>query len=338
MSKALMLFRRLMIKNHTQLIFVGGFPSGGTDLLKNILNVHPQINLSGEIQLLPSLLSQRYTADTTFPDVESLEQFRSTLRRIDYWHNFKGVDSDLTKLEYPVHFGSVIRRFLAGDSCDAKICGSKTPQFTENMDSLHCLFPDAQFIIVVRDVRDIALSFQKKWGKDMLWSADKWNRRMCLARKVSRQFPEQVLFVKFEDLLDRTEGMLREVCCFLSLEFSERMLRHHEFTGLRDGKINYGQPLKSGNKQKWREQMRPSTVRRIEEVAWQGLKQFGYDVAFTEEPRSFGALDRCRGQLNDALAMLLVGNRAAENNSIGQRVKNVSNRIWRSLYEKGMSE
>lgn len=40
---------------HTDLVFLCGFPSSGTDLLKNVMNAHPDIWMSGEFPFLPRL-------------------------------------------------------------------------------------------------------------------------------------------------------------------------------------------------------------------------------------------------------------------------------------------
>ena len=69
----------IMVKKK-QTLFVGGFPSGGTDLLKNILNAHPDIYINGEMPFLYKLANYGYTEDSIISSEAEYEQFIKILR------------------------------------------------------------------------------------------------------------------------------------------------------------------------------------------------------------------------------------------------------------------
>ena len=61
------------------LLHVCGFPSGGTDLMRNVLNSHPDIEITGELQLLPRL-ADRFGAEIPVARADALAD---ALRRCD---------------------------------------------------------------------------------------------------------------------------------------------------------------------------------------------------------------------------------------------------------------
>jgi hypothetical protein len=85
--------------------------------------------------------------------------------------------------------------------------------------------------------------------------------------------------LQYEELLTDLERVSRELCTFLDLGFEQAMLEFHEHVdGPRDGKVNYGQPLKTNNYNKWKEKLSPGEVLGIEEVAFDALRAFGCEI------------------------------------------------------------
>src|SRR5439155_18919139 len=80
--------------------------------------------------------------------------------------------------------------------------GNKTPQYTELLRPLLNLFPATKLILIVRDIRDVALSFEKKWGKSGVLCAHKWNWRMHHGLACLDSLPRgQWHILRYEDLL-----------------------------------------------------------------------------------------------------------------------------------------
>jgi hypothetical protein len=98
------------------------------------------------------------------------------------------------------------------------------------MDVLWHLFPHAQFIHLVRDGRDVALSHRRVSfrSSDLIRAATDWQRRTELAHKMGRMIPKSFLEIRYEDLVLATESTLRRLCAFLEEDFEPQMLKHHE--------------------------------------------------------------------------------------------------------------
>lgn len=309
-----------------KLLLVCGFPGGGTDLTKTILNAHPNIYINGEMPFLKSLSSFGYNHTTKFTNYDDIVVFQKLLEGLDTWNNIENIHHNFS-IDVSVKGSLTLEEVL--QICFSKntfeVWGNKTPQNTENMLILLNLFPKARFLIVARDVRDICLSWQNKWGKNMKWCAAKWTDRMKNAMTVTQNLSqEQYLYIKYEDLLTDTETTCRDICTFLGVSFSERMLEHHKYTlTIVDGKINYGQKIEKGNTAKWRKQISKETIRRIEEIAFNSMKALNYELEIATKEKPILFWETLSGILNDSLALLLVGNRASQQNTFRKKFESI---------------
>jgi hypothetical protein len=311
------------------ILFSCGFGSGGTDLTKNILNAHPKIRISSEFINLPNILERGYNKDTVFSDMNEVAEFRRLLQELHFGTDFDGIDYEHSLKLLASDFaekGSLtledgLRRCLS--TKDATVWGTKILAWQIGIMSE--LFPKAKFLIVTRDVRDICLSWKTKWGKDMTWCSAKWAEGMRKGLEfVSGMESGKCLIIKFEDLLSATEKMCREICEFVRLPFSDRMVTYHLFTDHWDGKINYGRPIISDNKEKWRQQLSKAEVTRIEEIAFDTMKLLGYTPEFASESKPLSRYEKARGVVRDSWAMVFVGNRAHSRNTFAGRLRKAS--------------
>ncbi len=317
------------------MVFVCGFPSGGTDLVMSVMNAHPQVFLPGEFPLLPALADQYGAA----VDAARFDELIIAMRKLDgyhnfvnhHWRNFAANRRDPIELPDPPSTTNgqisttAAYQWLLGVPASAAWTGNKTPDNLQNVARLVRLFPNARFVVIARDVRDIVVSAKRKWGKDELLTAHKWDARMLLGLEQLRDLePERGVVFKFEELLRDLEATSRRLCEFLGLEWSVNMLSFHEHTTKHiDGKPNWGKPLASENTGKWRSQLRPSSVRRVEEIAFAGMQALGYPPSVAERPAPLTRTERMRGRARDVISTLVVGNRYQQRRRLRSRLNNI---------------
>jgi len=306
----------------SRLVFIGGFPSGGTDLTKLILNAHPQIYINGEMPLLHKLSDYGYNANSEFKTVADVNKFKRFMKQIDEWNNLENINLDVSKI-LPIKIEELLKHWFTDRN--VKIWGNKTPQNTENMESLLKIFPSANFIIVVRDIRDICISCKKKWGKNYYLTSYRWSTRIKNNFMLSKTFQDkQIICVKFEDLIAKTDKTTRMITDFLDIEWSPYMLEPHKHVGqLIDGKINYGKKIKPKNMEKWKAELSPRSLEKIESIAYDTMVLFGYQPAYAKEAQKLSVGLKIFGYLQESLAMILIGNRYSNNNSLNNRLKYV---------------
>jgi hypothetical protein len=319
------------------LLFVCGFPSGGTDLMKTILNAHPDMFINGEMPLLVRLSEYGYKGETVLETQNDIRRFKAVLGGLDTWNNIKNLhqaDNILMDKEKKQLTVRDAMQKLFSDK-NARVWGNKTPQYTENMQKLFKIFPDAHWLIVTRDPRDICLSWKNKWGKNVVFCASKWATRMKSGFEQARTKPNHCLFVRYEDLLLKTEEMCKKICRFLGIPFSKRMLEHYKYTDENPGKINYGRPIVSQNINKWADGISDKLVKRIEEVAFESMILFGYMPEYASSAQNIKPYEKYIGFLHDTVAMFFVGNRADPENNIAKRLKKIKKIIISKLSLSG---
>jgi hypothetical protein len=104
--------------------------------------------------------------------------------------------------------------------------GDKTPHYVHHVDQLLEIWPDARFVVLVRDGRDVALSLRRMpFGPNNAWAAAQWWARGIRAGEAAqRRHPGQVLTVRYEDLARDPVTHVPPVCAFLGLEYRPEML------------------------------------------------------------------------------------------------------------------
>jgi hypothetical protein len=157
----------------------------------------------------------------------------------------------------------------------------------ERMDAARRWFPNARFIHIVRDGRDVALSHDSYvyGASNTLECAERWQLKVHTNLKMGAMLPDtQYLVVRYEDLILDPERVLGRICSYLEIDYSPEMLAYPEMV---DSKIPdsrrslwplIGQAPKSDNAYRWRSHM--SQTRRVvfERTASQLLKRLGYET------------------------------------------------------------
>ena len=107
----------------------------------------------------------------------------------------------------------------------------KTPWAVMHISLLAGLFPEAVFVHVIRDGRDVALSYlDAGFGPPSLeMGALEWRRYVGEGRRAGLALgPERYREVRYEELAASPDATVRDLCPFLGLDFDESMLRYFE--------------------------------------------------------------------------------------------------------------
>ena len=280
--------------------FVVGVGRSGTTLLRLMLDAHPELAIPPETHFLPDLID-RAKAEAT---AESLGDVITTARN---WGDF-GLDEDELRArldDTEPHAGPAARTFfgLYAEGHGKARWGDKTPIYVESMRPIASVLPEARFVHLIRDGRDVALSRRKRGmgaGKPMANTAARWRNRIEDARKQSRRLKERYVELRYEDLVADPEPALRQICELCELEFDPAMLAHSERAGERLGELGDlsaadGRRARSGEERAaahalakqapsgervgtWQSEMSAAERAEFEEVAGELLRELGYKV------------------------------------------------------------
>jgi hypothetical protein len=288
-------------------IFIIGAPRSGTTLLRNLLYSHPNLFFRGETHFIPDY----YRA---FGDPQSPAQARRLARRIvnlDWmrrWEEPFDVDALARQPSYAGMIDCLFRQVAQKEG--AGRWGDKTPQNVLHVSTLLEIFPKAQFIHIVRDGRDAALSLKKAhFGPTTLYGAILyWQRMVRAGIQAAKVVPrDQFLGVKYEDLLDHPREELEKICTFLYESFVDAMLSP-TFISLRHRKIIFKEfapshsddkVIVNSNKEKWRSSLTREEQELCEHLTGKELHYFNYPLVNISYDLSF--FRKTRFQLTEAI-------------------------------------
>lgn len=287
----------------TPIPFVVGCGRSGTTILRLMLNAHPALAVPPESHFL-----RRAAARPTSTTPRDLLAAALASDRFADW----GLDPDDIRAAAAERRPASLAEatdllFSAFAAAQGKTrWGDKTPPYVTCIDGLATMLPDARFIHIVRDGRDVALSYASvAFGPrdDPVAQAEFWRRRVDAGRASGRKLgPDRYLELAYEELVSESERELRRVCAFVSLPFDPAMLEYHRTveTALPSArKVNHtnaDKPL-ARNIRDWRSVMPPDDQAAFEAVAGDLLHELGYEVTGAAAPRGIGrrlAVERLR--------------------------------------------
>jgi len=280
--------------------FVVGVGRSGTTLLRLMLDSHPELTIPPETHFVPELI------EVCRRRARAPEQLAELIYSARQWGDFGLGSDELTarlRAADPLDAGNALRAFygLYAEREGKPRWGDKTPIYIESMPEIQGALPEARFVHLIRDGRDVALSrMRRALGEPPpVWRiAENWKRRIEAARRdaVGRL---HYLEVRYEDLVRDTEPALRRVCEFIELPFDPAMHDYHlraeerlrEMAG--DLPARGGKALRPGAERlaahalarerprperigAWREEMSADDAAAFEEVAGDLLAELGY--------------------------------------------------------------
>ncbi len=210
--------------------FIVGCGRSGTTLLRMILSSHSRLSIPPETYYLAPVLEQLPVDRSLSPDeVERAVKIMTTHYR---WPDM-GIDAgeftrqatalanrrlrDIVEIAYAKHLA---------DEGKAR-WGDKTPPYIRIVPRLAEMFPEARFIHLLRDGRDVAKSFQSVgwYGPLLHRNMVEWLGAIELDRRWRRSpLADRILVVRYEDLVRQTEKTTKDICAFLGEEFEPQML------------------------------------------------------------------------------------------------------------------
>ena len=184
--------------------------------------------------------------------------------------------------------------------------GDKTPTYVLELPLLSGLLPEARFVHIHRDPRDVVLSWVGMgFGPgNVFGAATTWRRLVSTGRRDGATLGDRYMEVRYETLVTEPEAVTRSVCEFTRVPFTPAMLRRAD-----PGTIYAKDPehLKRIRSRAeiyetkafaWRRRMRPTDQAIVEAVAGDLMEELGYEREGT--PRPIPRLSRIAWSADDA--------------------------------------
>lgn len=266
--------------------FVVGSARSGTTLLRMILNAHQDIAVPPESRFIVELWEGRREVDA-----DGLLERLAVHKRFTEWKlPIEAVRAELGRsgtVPYPEVMGAAFAAYARSRS--KARWGDKTPRYVTNIDLLVSLWPDARIVHLVRDGRDVALSYADvSFGpKNVVEAAELWAERVRAGMRSGRSLDEaSYLEMRYEDLVDDPVPRLETLCDFLGLPFEQGMLDYtkRSYDLVLDRAKQYNPHLMESPRRtrSWQQSMTDDQVELFEAVAGDVLSEFDYARRFDQ--------------------------------------------------------
>lgn len=273
--------------------FILGNPRSGTSMFRMMLNSHPEMVVPPECGFLEWLHSD---FSDFAPETKGYEQFAKSVCASKKFETWEIEYSQLleTLFEYSpqnyrelclcvyLSYAKKLRKRVVR-------VGDKNNYYMKRLNVLDDRFPLSKKIFILRDGRDVACSYLKlnevkrtseyypNLSSNIREIAEEWRKN---AESAAAYEKSGALVVKYEDLLSQANVVLKEVCSYLSIYYSESML---DFAQNNDEPVSFLQwkgkttlDIQSDNKGNYKTVLSDTECAEFEDVAGEMLKFHGY--------------------------------------------------------------
>jgi hypothetical protein len=281
-----------------------------------MVDAHPQIGVAPSIHWIAGYLRRRDVRGPEDPVTAELARGLADHRRLARF----GISPEELQALVPDGERVAYRRFLAAflelyaRKRDKPRVGNKTAPFVRRIRVLHDAWPEARFVHLIRDGRDVCLSAlswpsaERSVGRYPTWREDPvstvafwWERKVRAGRESGCALePRLYREVRYEALVSEPARECVALCSFLGVPFDEAMLRFDARPTSGDADLDRAHPwlpIIAGLRD-WRTQMPDEEVERFEALAGDLLEELGYPRAF---PRPGRKAQRQAAQVRELL-------------------------------------
>ncbi len=264
-----------------------------------MLDAHPELAIPPETHFLPAVI--RACDEGADPHADALEVIVGHRR----WPDF-GLDEADLRERFARHRklrpGDAMREFYGAYVAKQGKTrwGDKSTNYVRKLKPIRKALPEARFVHLIRDGRDVALSLVAvHFGPQSIReAAQKWDAEIRKARRQGAKVGHYSE-VRYEDLVADPEPVLREICGATDLSWDDAMLDYQARAGERIAEIvrdfdraegptvtaqararhqaNVSRPLQTDRAARWRTEMSATDLATFEEEAGELLDELGYE-------------------------------------------------------------
>ena len=277
--------------------FILGNPRSGTSLLRIVLNAHPNIIAPPE----SGFLQWWFNSYKEWPpeDIEAFAGDIHSSKKFETWNI--SIDELVASLETnaPNSYGEACAliylhyaRSIGKSQIKAII--DKNNYYIHHIPEIRKIWPDANFIHLVRDGRDVACSYlelkdiatdspyRPKLPEDVASIAREWVSNNQLIERELSDIPERRLLIRYEDLISEKRSTLDRILEFADLEWSDQLDDHtsgnDEPASTMDWKKRTRGPFDPARVGRYRSCLSDDQISTFEKLAGSALEHYGYSI------------------------------------------------------------
>lgn len=247
-------------------IFIVGIQRSGTTLLRLILDSHDRIAIGHESGFMRAVEATKRLPNYIYGDG---------------WYRRFGIGDDEMNRRLRDFYSSIFDQHARLQGKPR--WGEKTPDNIFLIEQIFAMWPEAQFLCIVRHPGAVVASLTR-WNWEFDRALDYWLSAYASAQ-IARHLGESSWHqVRYEDLVVAPRATLARILDYLNEPWSDDLLLHDRIQTARgaaevvEGGTRKDRPIDTKSLNTWRSLLSPQQVSRIEQSAGEALGMLGYDM------------------------------------------------------------
>lgn len=203
----------------SRILFISGSGRSGTTLMRSILDTHEYIKCGPETPFLPNF-------------IESFYDLKQNYRTINVTLNRGFKEGFIEKA-----IGMLLVYVMENKSYKSNYLCEKSPKLMKIGNDLHKSLPNAKFIYMIRDGREVAYSFLIKLNQSLEFKSfirhlKTWDNLNKMYFDVCQEIGNShCKMVRYSDLVLNTNKTMRDISKFLQIKWTDKFLNHQDYIG-----------------------------------------------------------------------------------------------------------
>jgi len=285
-------------------VFVAGASRSGTTMLNRILGQNPAVCAMNELHYFGDLF-EIGEDQTIFQGHELLKKASKLFARYrrGLWKgkpeeaDIKSAQVLINSLYEPIDGVRLFQRFLeyVADESDSSLVAEQTPRNIYYAADLLKAYPDARILHIVRDPRAVIASQKRRWSRRKTLNANNipilemvrewisyhpytmsllWKKAFIAGQSIESS--DRYLRIRFEELVEDPQQVVRQVCKFIKVPFDEKMLNIPQIDSSVRAVDNAVVGIQKSAVETWKSVLSAGEVQLIEYCLLAEMKNLGY--------------------------------------------------------------
>ena len=258
----------------------------GSTLLASTLSQYQNIHIPPEQFVLPYAI-MKFRLFNFFSWKRLTEIIWNDYYKKENTTNWKFVHGDLK--ESKSLKGIIDKVYSSSTNKKFKIWGDKTPQNTYFIKHIFPVYPNAKYVFIVRDGRDVVNSLVKMMHANKKYQScsehqlfqratELWNKSINVYDWL-QQKGANLLLIKYEDFTFNPDKTINEIASFLNIELGSlqetekgksmgvQNMSHHQ---------NLSKPISTSSIGKWKKELSQGQISYVQSLIEENLNRFNY--------------------------------------------------------------
>ncbi|MES2131772.1 MAG: sulfotransferase [Bacteroidota bacterium] len=303
--------------------FIVGIGRSGTTLLMSMLNSHPELQATPEVNFFVFFYgSWKHKTDFTEADFVKVEFYMSKYddrKQVSgfEWKTelFRENIRNSPEINFEIIYKCFYESFVyAGAPKAISHNFDKNPINTLFLQDIIDILPNSKFIFLVRDPRANFLSRKEKLKKrkaDIYLDTKRWTHYNAAALTVIEKNRDKFYILKYEDLVTDPKAELQKLATFFNFPYDESMLNFHtkvkenslkkvyeksvrDYPQAKDKFEKLSRPVNTDRLDIWKSKLNKQEIGIVSDIC-RIAEKFGYDMS-ADKPK-LSTIQFCKGTL-----------------------------------------